>query len=86
MAVLFMGSGTWQRLAEALDWLWQAMAGMAGVVVSGRPRGSVKRVSGKRPKVAKVLVVGGGGSEGGESRRSAREEMTQWQGVSELAS
>ena len=69
------------------------MVEVAEVVAGfGRGRGEweatrgVRRVSGMRPEVAKVVVAGCEGSEGGESRRTTEEEMTRWQGVSELGS
>ena len=52
---------------------------MAGVVVSGEATRGVRRVSGVCPEVAKVVMVGSGGSEGEVSRKSAGEEMTRWQ-------
>ena len=55
-------------------WVPQAMAKVAEVVAGfGRGRGEweatrgVRRVSGMYPEVAKVVVAGSGGSEGGES-------------------
>ena len=64
---------------QAVGRLWQAMASMVGVVVSGRPCGSVRRCVRRSPKSLWWQSTGGNGSE----RQGERERH--WRGGDTMA-